>query len=446
MTWPVKITQFYNTDYVDASSYDNLRKIASVADGLKNSGRKVIHTVLAKNITKDTKVSRLKSTVSEFTEYLHGEDNLAGVIVNIARRYTGTNNLPLLKEEGNFGKRHKNDASADRYIFTAAERYLPKLFNKDDTPTLVHQTFEGAVIEPRYFTPVLPTLLINGSPYAISSGFTQFILARPLGETLKATKKYIETGEFVCPNPGWNGFQGSVVDKGDRKFWVYGKFERVNTTNIRITELPIGYELKSYIKVLDTLEDNKVIESYQDRSTGSTFTFNIKVTRKFSELNDEKIYEALKLIAKFTEFYNVMGPDNRILEFKTPEEVFYEYARIREEQYVKRKEYLIEKIKEDLKMYASKYLFVKNVVDGNIVVNNQKKDAIIKQIEPVKGIIEQDGSYDYLLRMPIYSLTEEKLKELHEKIVAEKQRLTEVEAMTVKDMWLADITSLTTKD
>ena len=206
----IKITKFFETDYIDAAQYISLRNIASFCDGLKNSSRKTVFAITKKHIRKDVKVSRLKSTVAEMTEYLHGEDNLSSVIVNMAKRYVGTNNLPLLKDSGNFGKRLINDASADRYISTHGEIYLEKIFNEDDFFSLQHQVFEKVDIEPRYYVPTLPMLLINGSKYGIAVGFKQDILARPLGEMLKATKNYIKTGEFIAPKPGWNGFKGEV--------------------------------------------------------------------------------------------------------------------------------------------------------------------------------------------------------------------------------------------
>jgi DNA gyrase/topoisomerase IV subunit A len=77
-----KITEFFKSDYVDQASYDNLRKIASLVDGQKNAARKIIYTILQKNIKEKIKVSQLGSKVAEFAEYLHG--NMDGVIVNLA--------------------------------------------------------------------------------------------------------------------------------------------------------------------------------------------------------------------------------------------------------------------------------------------------------------------------------------------------------------------------
>jgi len=431
--------------YVDASSYDNLRKIASVTDGLKNSGRKVLSTVMDKNIKSEVKVSRLKSTVSEHTEYLHGEDNLSDVIVNMARRYTGSNNLPLMRDEGNFGKRFINNASADRYISTAGESYINYLFPKVDNNILVEQVFEGVKIEPRFFIPVVPMLLVNGSPAAVSSGFKQVILPRPLNQIIKATEKYIETGEIKIPKPGWAGFKGTVTqDKDNKRKWIVrGKFKRINTTTLEILEVPVGVELKKYQMKLDDLVENKIISSYEDKCENNIFNFKVRVSRKFMEMTDEEILQALGLVDKgvnFVELYAIMGSDNRMDIVNTPEDIFKLYASVREEYYVKRKEYLVTNTIKEIKALASKFFFIKGVTEDTITINKKSKAQVLKQIEPIANIItDEEGSYDYLLRMPIYSLTTEKMDELKQSIKDKKFLLTEYKEKDPTEFWKEDL-------
>ena len=438
----MKITKFYETDYIDAASYDNLRKIASVADGLKNSGRKVIHTVIQKNINKDVKVSRIQSTISEFTDYLHGEDNLSDVIVNMARRYVGTNQLPLLKDEGNFGKRFKPKASAGRYIFTHKEPIVDKLFNQDDYFSLKHQTFEDMDIEPRYYIPVLPMLLINGSRDAVSTGFYQNILPRGVAPILKMVKQYVETGKYKIPKPRWDGFEGTITrapDKDISKWITTGKWEKTSAYSLTITELPIGYNLVSYKKVLIKLEENKTIQSFTDKSDNEKFKYLVKVPRKFMEMTDDKITSILELNKNFTEHFNVMGRENRILEFTTPEEVFDEYVKIREDHYIMRKEYLIAKLTEDVKIAASKFLFIKGVVNQTIIIANTPKAEVEKQLDGTTGIIKRDDSYNYLLNMAIQSLTKELMEKIYNDIIELKGRLEVVKGQSIQDMWSIDL-------
>ena len=55
------------------------------------------------------------------------------------------------------------DSASPRYIFTCLDRLAYKIFNPLDTPILNHQTEEQMDIEPEFYVPILPMILINGS-------------------------------------------------------------------------------------------------------------------------------------------------------------------------------------------------------------------------------------------------------------------------------------------
>ncbi len=445
----MKISNFFRTDYLDAASYDTIRKIASYNDGLKNSGRKGLWAILSKNITKGIKVSRLAATVSEYTEYLHAEDALQDVLMNFPKRYAGTNNLPLLTEEGNFGKRFKNESSAARYVFTALEDYTTKIFMKADNATLNHQEFEGRAIEPKYLVPILPMILINGSIDAITTGFTQQILPRPTSKILKMTKDYLKTGKVKVPTPGWASktWSGSIVadKKVTGKWFIFGKFEKLNAYALKITELPVGYQLSDYVKILADLEEKKLITSYEDRSQDEKFMFNVKVPRRFFDMTDANVMETLGLVVTFHEKYNCIGLKNDMCEFKSPEEIFYAYAKVREEHYTLRKQAEIDRLTKDIKENISKFIFIQGIVDGKIIVQNRPKDKIISQLETVKGLVDRDGSFQYLLAMSIYSLTTEKMAELKSEISSLKAELDYFKQVSEKTLWSKDLEALTSK-
>ena len=289
-------TDFFNKEYVDYSSYDNLRKIGSVIDGQKNAARKVLWFIQEKNQKNEIKVSQLDSKVAEFTEYLHG--SMAGVIVNLAQSHPGTNNLNMLYPEGNFGTRLIPDASAPRYIYTFGTKDFFDVFNKEDNPILEHQEFEGHRIEPKFMLPRLPLLLVNGSE-GISSGFAQKILPRnPLG-----IKKYIKyrlshPGAPLKPykNPPWyRGYNGTIkAGEGDSKWIIEGAFTKKGNL-VTITEIPIGYSLKSYKKILDKLEDEKKLQ-YTDYSE-TDFLFEVKLPRD-NKMTTDELMDFLRLRKK----------------------------------------------------------------------------------------------------------------------------------------------------
>ena len=430
------VTEFLHNEVVDFASYSTMRAIASLVDGFKNGGRKVAYTVM-KRPDKDTKVSILAGIIAIETEYLHGD--ISGSVVTMAKNYAGTNNIPLLTREGNFGTRFEPEASANRYIFTAKDKVFDKIFNKIDNNILIEQEFEGTNIEPRFYVPNLPMILINGSE-GIATGFAQKILSRNPADIKSYITAKLAGQAPVAIKPWFNGFNGSVSQGETTNQWIIdGTFKRTSLTRLLITELPIGQNLTSYTKVLDDLEDKKKIKGYSDLSEEDVFKFEVQLSSVDMKKDDEWLLKELKLTKKVSENYTVLDENNRVVIYTSPEEIIDHYIRVKLDYTQKRKDYLIQKLKDDALVLASKYIFIKNVTDGVILVNKKKKDEIISQIKTINNIIEVDGSFEYLLRMPIYSLTEEKMAELKEQIMNKKQELKEIESKEINSIWLEEM-------
>ena len=117
--------------------------------------------------------------------------------------------------------------------------------------------------------------------------------------------------------PFYNGFNGSIVQGETSKQWlIKGCIERLSPNRIRITEIPVGYNLKGYLKVLDKLEDDKHISSYVDKSEDDEFLFDLKIPSKIiSALSDEQLLVKLKLVKTITENYTVINQHNKIEVF-----------------------------------------------------------------------------------------------------------------------------------
>lgn len=436
----MKISTFFENDYVDQASYDNLRKIASLVDGQKNSSRKIIYTILEKNIKDEIKVSQLGSKVAEFAEYLHG--NLDGVIVNLAQNFPGTNNIPLLTREGNFGTRFAQEASASRYIYTYGSKEFFQLFNKNDNNILVKQYFEGEQIEPMFYLPTLPLLLINGSE-GVSSGFAQKILSRDSQKIKKAIKQTLE-GSVYNTNlltPYFEGFNGTIQQGENQQQWlIKGIVQRKSINRIEISEVPVGYDLKGYISVLDDLEDKKIIQSYKDKSENDKFLFEVTINSKdLKEWDDDTLLNKLKLIKKVSENYTCMNELNKIQVFENASEILKRYVDIKLDFLQKRKDYQIETLSSDIKFDFSKYLFIKNIVENKLIINKRKKSDIEIDMDKIENILRKDGSFDYLLNMNILSLTEERMQKLQDDIKSKKDQLDALSKQDIKDIWLEEL-------
>lgn len=434
----MQLSNFFNSDFVDYASYDNLRKIGSCIDGLKNASRKVIFTVLEKNIKEPIKVSQLANKVAEYAEYLHG--SLDGVVVNLGQDFSGTNNVPLLQKKGNFGTRFAQEASAPRYIFTYGSKNLFTLFKKEDLKILKEQMFEGERIEPVFYVPTLPLILVNGSE-GVSSGFAQKILPRNPKNIIKYLTNKIQgkRNNKDLLKPFFNDFKGTV-EQGETSFqWlIKGKIERTNKNQITISEIPVGYDLKTYIKVLKTLEDSKVILDWDDLSD-KEFRFIVKMNPKdLDKLSEDEILDKLKLVKKVTENLTCLNANNQIQEFQSAEEILDYYFKVKMEYLGKRKDYLVQELKTDLDILNAKITFIKAILDKSLVIEKQPKDKIVKNLEKIITVKVQD-SYDYLLNMPLYSLTLEKIKALTETLKNSKLKLKETQEKTLENFWLEDL-------
>lgn len=441
----MKISHFYQTDGCNYASYDNYRKICSIVDGLKPSARKCVYTVLKHNITSSKKVAQLKSKVAEETNYLHGDDALAGVIVGLAQNFTGSNNIPLLQRDGSFGSRLIPEAAADRYIFTLKEPYLDKIFKSEDNNILIEQVFEGDVIEPKYFVPIIPLIAINGSR-GISTGFSQRILSRNPLDVIKYIESKLNNKKFNGNIlPYFNGFEGDVIENKEKSssFIVTGKIKKINDYKIEILDVPISYTLKTYLKELDKLEEDKKIKEYKDFSENSKFKIEVLFYRNQGlNANTPNLLSELKLVEPITENYTSMNDQNKIVEYNSIFEIIDAFYDIRLEYYKKRKNYLIKNLSNKILELYSKYLFIKGVIDKSIIISNKSDEDIVKQLEKNEKIIKVNDSYDFLLNMPMKSITKVQYEKLKETIKALKEELTILKNKTIETLWLEDLTDL----
>jgi DNA topoisomerase-2 len=444
----MKVQQFFKTDLCDYASYSTVRQIASYIDGLKNGSRKVIYTVLEQNIVNKLKVLQLSNKSAEYADYLHG--SLDGVVVSLGAGYVGTNNVPLIQSYGNFGTRLAPEAAAPRYIFGCAHDNLFKIFDKNDCAILDYQTFEGARIEPKFYVPNLPMLLVNGSS-GLATGFRQDILPRNPENLKKYCQKLIE-GKITKKDsklltPWIKGFEGDIIQDPENplKFIIRGKLDRTDKTKLTITEMPLGFDYNQAIKHFDKLLDNKVIMDYDDLcdTKADKFKFIVKMSKAdLDKFTYEELIEKLKLQVTYTEILCTLDENLKVRTFECVEDIVKAYLNVKLEYLKKRKLYLEEKISNDIAIAQSKYEFIKRIVQGTLVVQKKKKEVILKELEKIDVIVQKDGSYDYLLSMPIYSLTKEKMDALQEQLKTLKSDLSDIKGKTPEIMFIDDLNKI----
>ena len=100
----ITYSKFVHSDLIHFSNDDLSRSIPSLVDGLKPSQRKVLFGAYLRGLDKtEVKVAQLAGFVSDRAAYHHGEASLMGAIIGMAQHHIGSNNINILKPNGNFG-------------------------------------------------------------------------------------------------------------------------------------------------------------------------------------------------------------------------------------------------------------------------------------------------------------------------------------------------------
>ena len=286
----VSYGDFINKELVQFSMADNIRSIPSAVDGLKPSQRKVLFCCFKRQLTKEIKVAQLAGYVSEHSAYHHGEASLHGTIVNMAQDHCGSNNVNLLVPSGQFGTRllGGKDAASPRYIFTRLDPLARCIFHEDDEMLLNYLDDDGLSIEPTYYMPIVPLVLINGSE-GIGTGWSTSIPNYNPNDVIANINRLLDGEDMQAMSPWYRDFHGSIhpMPLNENRFHVRGCVEKLNTTTLRITELPIGVWTNTYTTTLTQYADDKMIESFTNVSTDTGVCFEVKVTRKVMQHAEE---------------------------------------------------------------------------------------------------------------------------------------------------------------
>jgi DNA topoisomerase-2 len=244
--------------------------------------------------------------------------------------------------------------------------------------------------------------------------------------------------------PYYKGFKGTIEQGETSSQWlIKGTIERKGINKLLITEIPITYDLKSYIDILDDLEEKKIIQGYKDKSEDDNFLFEVIIASKtLADWDDEMLLSKLKLIKKVSENYTCMNENNKIEVFDDIYDIIKRYIKIKLNFLNRRKDYLIKSIEDDIRLDFSKYTFIKKIVDEDLIISKRKKSDIEIDLEKIPNIIKKEDSFDYLLNMNLLSLTEERMKKLEDDIKSKKISLDKLKETEIKDIWIDELSKI----
>ena len=451
----IPIYDFVNKDLIHFSFGDNIRSIPDLVDGLKPSQRKILFGVFKRRLDNDEiKVAQLSGYISEHTGYHHGEASLQGAIINMAQDFCGSNNINLLYPSGNFGTRRMGgkDAASSRYIFTQLSTVTRNIYINKDEPVLESVLEEGDIVEPVRYYPIIPMILVNGSE-GIGTGFSTNIPPyNPLEiiDNIRKILKGTSISKITEMVPWYSSFIGKIEKENQNTYRSIGNIEVLNEFTVKITELPIGMWAQTYIDYLSELiEKGELIHDYENNS--GNHKIDIKLYFKNGELQKllkgNNLQKKLKLITTIKTSNMHLYKNNVITKYSSPNQILKDYIDIRLEFYVKRKEYYIKVLQNELNLLTYRRKFIMQVLAKEIIIERRKKEQIIadlikEEYPELSTNINNKPSYDYITTIPLFSLTQEKIDELENDFNEKTKELELYKNYTIQDLWISELDNL----
>jgi DNA topoisomerase-2 len=460
----ISYEEFINKEVIHFSKYDCDRSIPNLIDGLKISQRKILFSAFKRNLINEIKVAQFAGYVSEHSGYHHGEDSLHAAIIGMAQNFVGSNNISLFNPNGQFGTRLKGgkDHSAERYIFTRLSKITKTIFSSEDEPILQHLYNDESLVEPVYYAPIIPMIIVNGTK-GIGTGFSSEIMCyNPLQiiEYLQNKLKYIENNiEFV---PYYEGFKGQITKISDSKFLIRGIYEKTGPDTINVTELPVGYwtqDFKEHIEYWcnpgEDKDKNKIqpiIKDFQELWTDSEVLCKITFVKgKLTELENAKGEYGCNGLEKFLKLYTTKSTTNmhlfdandKLQKYEKISDIIDAYFDVRLQMYETRKLHMVQKLERELLLLSNKARYIQEELDGTIDLRRKTKEQVRLMMQN-KGydIIDNDPDYKYLVKMSMDSVTEELVNELHKQHSNKIVELNTIKNITANQFWLDELNKL----
>ena len=432
----VPYTDFVHKDLIHFSNYNLERAIPSVMDGLKVSQRKILYAALKRNLTNEIRVAQFAGYVSEHTGYHHGEQSLNDAIVGMAQDFMGANNIPWLVPQGQFGTRIQggSDSASPRYIHTFLQPIVKKLVQAADFPVLTYRDDDGTPVEPEWYAPVLPMLLINGAR-GIGTGYSTYIPpCNP--KTLKDMLVRWLNGDVAALDENipvyFEGFKG-VIAGGDTATGCSNKSKNGEYT---VTELAPGTWTQDYREWLEKLLAEGTIKDFVDTSTDKDVHITIK------GIEDAVLQKSLVFHAKKSNMH-AFNHKGVITKYERLNDILKEFAGIRLALYETRRLHTIKTLESELPYHANVVRFIKDQIADKPTIDLRKKTrSACDDILAKASYAKIDGSFDYIMKLPVSSFTAEQIAK-HETHLADlKAEVLRLQMLKAADMWLMELSAL----
>lgn len=406
------------SDFIKQTSRDysiyvcQSRGIPSICDGLKDAQRKGLDVI--KPLGDKIKTISLAGLMISSNRYLHGDASAAETLSLMAAPYC--NNVPFLQGIGAFGtKVGPTDWGAPRYTYLKRYNLTDALVFPDYDIIPLKENYDGSVLEPKHFLPLVPLVLLNGIS-GIAVGWSTDILPRTLSDIIDATLAAIDGKTIKTLAPKYDYLDCAVKPLGVNSWEFTGKV-RFDGNTIWVEELPPDLSLEKFKTRLNQMEDEEKIQTYIDRSTKS-----IKIEVRFKRgvitgWDEDKAIDFLKLRSKTTERIVVLDWDgDSIKQYESAEQVVKEFVEWRLGWYKTRYQKLVNDATHELNWY----LALKACYDGQLpafLAGAKDRAAVVDEIVRLTaGIAVNDDQRSRIAALPSYRWAQDGYAEVCAKI------------------------------
>jgi DNA topoisomerase-2 len=384
---------------------------------------------------------------------------LNGAIVGMAQDYVGSNNINLLLPNGQFGTRLAGgkDSASERYIFTQMNPTTKHIFNPTDNNILTYLDDDGTPIEPVFYAPIIPMVLVNGCK-GIGTGFSTDIMCHNPKDIIEYLRALLrgEANPSQKLMPFYRGFEGTIIQIAPKKYLIKGVYERSakDKNTITISELPIGTWTDDYKTMLEKeLESpKKVVKEYTDMSTDKKVSITVKfypgqldklVANQIDEYTNG-LEKHMKLISSntSTNMY-LFDADERLRKYECVEDIVKDYYRTRIGMYRQRIAYIVDVLERELCLLSNKAKYINENLEGTIDLRRKKKKEIIDLLIG-KGydMLDDDTEFKYLVKMPMDSVSEENVEKIMKQKGEKEVELAKYQAMKPSALWESELDEL----
>jgi DNA topoisomerase-2 len=331
------------------------------------------------------------------------------------------------------------------------------IFKEEDNEILNYLEEDGLSIEPEYYLPIIPMILVNGA-IGIGTGYSTNIPQFNPEDIINIYLEIIEKIKLIIGDilsiddidkavelidddireiePYYLGFRGTIIKNEKGSYVSKGIYKWIDDTTLEITELPIGTWTENYKEFLEDLitKNNQYLKSFESHYTAKNVKFILKINEgeeKDKIINEFNLSSTKNLSLNNLHLFTQKG---NIKKYENTSEILVEWFKVRIYKYQTRKEKQLNKMKDEFLIISNKIRFILDVIEGNILIMNKKlKDIEEKLVE--RGYDRYENSYNYLLQLPISQLTADKKESLEKEVATLENEIKKLEETSIVQIW-----------